>query len=182
MGHHKSMLMCKYTFGGYPINCCPLFILKILISGGKEMGKEEKQAQDELRETEPWSTLLLRQKHHPQDSREALRVPLCVWPAEPAGLHPRGAACHAGCQARHWWMMDVQGPGLPFWDLQENSCVGRTFVFNCYSIFYFPELIFYIQGWELTIRFVWLKGKARTCGMGGPEGLQQVFRRERKRS
>uniref|UniRef100_A0A8B9CUY1 ETS proto-onco 1, transcription factor n=1 Tax=Anser brachyrhynchus TaxID=132585 RepID=A0A8B9CUY1_9AVES len=68
-------------------------------TGGQAMGQEEKQAQDELREAEPWPALLLRQEHHPQDGREALRLPLRLRPAEPAGLHAGGAPHHAGRQA-----------------------------------------------------------------------------------
>ena len=54
------------------------------------MGHEEEQAQDELREAQPGPTLLLRQEHHPQDEREAVRVPVRLRPAEPAGLQARG--------------------------------------------------------------------------------------------
>uniref|UniRef100_A0A8D1T6R3 PNT domain-containing protein n=1 Tax=Sus scrofa TaxID=9823 RepID=A0A8D1T6R3_PIG len=70
-------------------------------TGGPPVGQEEKQAQDELREAEPRSALLLRQKHHPQDLGQALRVPLRVRPPEPAGVHARGAARHPGRPAGH---------------------------------------------------------------------------------
>lgn len=50
----------------------------LCFSGCSEVGQEEKQAQDELREVESWPALLLRQEHHPQDVGEALRLPLCL--------------------------------------------------------------------------------------------------------
>lgn len=70
-------------------------------SGGPSLGKEEKQAEDELREAESRPALLLRQEHHPQDVGEALRLPLRLRPAESAGLHGGGAAQHAGSPAGH---------------------------------------------------------------------------------
>ena len=42
------------------------------------MGLEEEQTQDELRETQQRSPLLLRQEHHPQGTRKEIRVPICV--------------------------------------------------------------------------------------------------------
>lgn len=72
--------------------------------GGTQMGQEEKQAQDELREVESRFALLLRQKHHPQDVRQALRLPLCVWLEKPAGIHSRRAAHHVRREARHGWV------------------------------------------------------------------------------
>lgn len=80
-----------------PFAFCFLFGL----TGGTEVGKEEKQAKNELRKAQPRPTLLLRQEHHPQDFGEALRVSLRVRPAEPAGVHGGGAARHAGGAARH---------------------------------------------------------------------------------
>lgn len=79
-------------------------------TGGAPVGKEEKQAQDELREAQPRFALLLRQEYHPQDVREALRVPLRVRPAELAGLHARGAARHPGRPAGHGGL-SLPGPG-----------------------------------------------------------------------
>lgn len=70
-------------------------------SGGPSLGKEEEQAEDELREVESRPALLLRQEHHPQDFWEALRLPFRLRPAEPAGIHGGGAAQHAGSSAGH---------------------------------------------------------------------------------
>ena len=50
------------------------------------MGCPQEQAQDELREAVARPPLLLRQEHHPQDGRQAVRLPVCVRPAEPARL------------------------------------------------------------------------------------------------
>lgn len=33
---------------------------------------------------------------------------------------------------------------------QRTTTSVGLLIFNCYSIFNFPELIFYIQGWELS--------------------------------
>lgn len=85
------------------------------------MGKEEKQAQDELREAEQGLALLLRQEHHPQDVGEALRVPLCVRPAELAGVHPRGTARHPGRPAGHGGLRPAgprAEPARPAWDFE----------------------------------------------------------------
>lgn len=79
-------------------------------TGGAPVGKEEKQAQDELREAQPRFALLLRQEYHPQDVRQALRVPLRVRPAELAGLHARGTARHPGRPAGHGGL-SPPGPG-----------------------------------------------------------------------
>ena len=49
------------------------------------MGLAQEQAQDELRETEPRSSLLLRQEHHPQGTREEVRLSLRVRPRVDAG-------------------------------------------------------------------------------------------------
>lgn len=84
-------------------------LFPIPATGGPPVGKEEKQAQDELREAQPGSALLLRQEYHQQDVREALRVPLRVRPAELAGLYARGTARHPGRPAGHG---GLSPPGL----------------------------------------------------------------------
>ena len=62
--------------------------------GGSALGPAQEQAQDELREAEPRAPLLLRQEHHPQDAREALRVPVRLRPGQAAGLlGPRAPRC-----------------------------------------------------------------------------------------
>ena len=76
-------------------------LISCVVLGCSEVGQEEKQAQDELWEAEPWPTLLLRQEHHPQDIGETLRLPLCLWLKKPAGVHSRGAPCNVGRKARY---------------------------------------------------------------------------------
>jgi len=44
--------------------------------GRSTLGRAEEQAEDELRETESQCPVLLRQEHHPQDARQALRLSL----------------------------------------------------------------------------------------------------------
>ena len=45
----------------------------------QEVGGEEEQTNDELREAQPRSEVLLRQEHHQESAESALRVPLCLW-------------------------------------------------------------------------------------------------------
>lgn len=73
----------------------------LVFSGCSEVGKEKKQAQDELWEAESWPSLLLWQKHHPQDVGETLRLPLCLWLKKPARVHAWRAPRHVGCEARY---------------------------------------------------------------------------------
>ena len=42
--------------------------------GGAALGHPQEQAQNELREAEPRTALLLRQEHYPQDGRQTLRL------------------------------------------------------------------------------------------------------------
>lgn len=77
---------------------CGCSLMSICFPGSSALGKEEKQTQNELWETQSGPALLLRQEHHPQDSRQALRLPLCVQPAGPAGIRAWGAARHVGRQ------------------------------------------------------------------------------------
>lgn len=46
--------------------------------------------------------------------------------------------------------MDTEGTGgtllRPF---KKTTALAGLLTFRCYSMFYFPELIFHIQGWEL---------------------------------
>ncbi|CAM4695903.1 unnamed protein product, partial [Lepidochelys olivacea] len=61
--------------------------------GGETLGRAQEQAQHELRQAEPGPALLLRQEHHDQGAREALRLQVRLpghqpGPAEPPG---RGA-------------------------------------------------------------------------------------------
>ena len=46
--------------------------------GGPAVGLEEEQTQDELRQAQQRSPLLLRQEHHPQGTRKEIRVPICL--------------------------------------------------------------------------------------------------------
>ena len=52
------------------------------MTGGSALGHPQEQAEDELREAVPWSPLLLRQEHHPQDGWQTLRLPFRLRPAE----------------------------------------------------------------------------------------------------
>ena len=45
---------------------------------GTPLGHPQEQAQNELREIVAWSALLLRQEHHSQDGRQAIRLPFCL--------------------------------------------------------------------------------------------------------
>lgn len=54
--------------------------------GRAALGCAQEQAQDELREAQPRSPLLLRQEHHPQDGGQALCLPLCVRSTGHAGV------------------------------------------------------------------------------------------------
>lgn len=54
------------------------------------MGHPQEQAQDELREVVAGPPLLLRQEYHTQDSREAVCLPVCLRPPEPARLQAGG--------------------------------------------------------------------------------------------
>lgn len=54
----------------------------------------------------------------------------------------------------------------------QRTVLAGLLSFNCYSMFYFPELNFHIQGWELReLQLYWplvrLKEKGRTSGVGG---------------
>ena len=44
--------------------------------GGSPLGHPQEQTQNELREIVTWSPLLLRQKHHPQNGGQAIRLPI----------------------------------------------------------------------------------------------------------
>lgn len=55
------------------------------LAGGKKVGCPQEQAQDELWETVARPALLLRQKHHPQDGRQTLCLPLRVRSQQPPG-------------------------------------------------------------------------------------------------
>lgn len=61
------------------------FVLFPWITGGQALGSVQEQTQDELREAEPRPALLLPQEYHPQDCRQTLRLPLCLWHAGHAG-------------------------------------------------------------------------------------------------
>lgn len=133
-----------------------------LISGGQEMGEKEKQAQDELWETEPWPPLLLWQKHHPQDSGQALRVPLCVWPAEPPGVHARGAPRHAGCQAGRRWVTGTWGgQGISAETFQRPTSLDSYFLMVILFLIFQTHFFFLHSGvgakWTAAIiNYVWL--------------------------
>jgi len=59
--------------------------------GGTALGCAQEQAQDELREAESERALLLRQEHHPQDARQAIRLQVRLWHGPPARLLRRPA-------------------------------------------------------------------------------------------
>lgn len=46
--------------------------------------------------------------------------------------------------------MDTKGLENSAETFQRTAMSVGLLIFNCYSIFNFPELIFYIQGWELS--------------------------------
>lgn len=56
------------------------------------MGSVQEQTQNELREAEPRPALLLPQEHHPQNRRQALRLPLRLRCAEHVGEKRSGGS------------------------------------------------------------------------------------------
>lgn len=82
-----------------------------------------------------------------------------------------------------------RGWGNPAQTFQRATLLVGLFIFNCYSMFYFPELIFHIQGWELRElqlysigRWRGWKEEVRTCGVGGAGSSWADFSGGRKRS
>ena len=63
------------------------------------MGQQEEQTKDELREVIKGSKILLRQKHHPEDGGQALRLQVRLRPAVGAGIPTRGGPVHARARA-----------------------------------------------------------------------------------
>lgn len=63
-----------------------------------------------------------------------------------------------------------RGWGNPAETFQRATLLVGLFIFNCYSMFYFPELIFHIQGWELRER------RCIPLAIGGPERGGQDLR------
>lgn len=125
------------------------------LTGGTEVGKEEKQAKNELWEAQPRPTLLLWQEHHPQDFRETLRVSLRVRPAEPAGVHGGGAACDAGGAAWHG------GLSLTTWCCRgEEHVLGLCLGTIC-------SQFFWLFGW---VRLLGNKDLNWFCNQGELEG------------
>lgn len=73
-----------------------------------------------------------------------------------------------------------RGRGSSAETCRRTTMLVGLLIFNRYSIFNFPELIFYIQGWELSelqlqsIVHSWKK-RARTCGVGGTKNSWANF-------
>lgn len=69
------------------------------------------------------------------------------------------------------------------------TALAGLLIFRCYSMFYFPELIFHIQGWELRELQLYSIGRGwgwreevKTSGVGGSRSSWADFPGERKRS
>merc|ERR1719319_1608699 len=62
--------------------------------GGQAVGRQEEQAQDELREAEQGPEVPLRQEHHPQDQRQEIRLQVRLRPEKPSWLLAGRASQH----------------------------------------------------------------------------------------